>query len=32
MLGCSILTMAVSRMLWRRYDGFPPRSDALSDR
>lgn len=29
-LGSSILLMAALRIVWRRYDGFPPWSDALS--
>jgi cytochrome b561 len=31
-LGLSILAMGVTRMLWRRFDGFPSWSDALSER
>ena len=31
-LGLSILAMGVTRMLWRRFDGFPSWSDALSVR
>jgi len=31
-LGLSILAMGVVRPLWRRFDGFPPWSDALSER
>ena len=31
-LGVSILAMGVTRMLWRRFDGFPSWSDALSER
>lgn len=32
LLGLSILLLAVVRPLWRRYDGFPPWSEALSER
>jgi cytochrome b561 len=32
LLGLSILAMGVVRPLWRRFDGFPPWSDALSER
>lgn len=31
MLGLSILLIAVVRLLWRRYDGFPPWSEHLSE-
>lgn len=32
LLGASILLVAVARPVWRRHDGFPPWSDALSAR
>ena len=32
LLGLSILAMGIVRPLWRRFDGFPPWSDALSER
>ena len=32
LLGLSILAMGVIRPLWRRFDGFPPWSEALSER
>ena len=31
LLGLSILAMGVVRPLWRRFDGFPPWSEALSE-
>lgn len=32
MLGLAVLAVAVARLLWRRRDGFPPWSEALSER